>query len=137
MSIKIEICLDGIDSAVAAQAGGADRIELCDNLVQGGTTPSLGLIELVCHKIDIATMIMIRPRGGDFLYSEPEFDVMKRDIEKLNGLGVDGSTPIQKSAAMADTAGQLSELSYSELRRMQHNIETGNTDGVPRELLEG
>lgn len=55
----------------------------------------------------------------------------------VNGLGVDGSTPIQKSAAMADTAGQLSELSYSELRRMQHNIETGNTDGVPRELLEG
>ena len=55
----------------------------------------------------------------------------------VNGLGVDGSTPIQKSAAMADTAGQLSELSYSELRRMQHNIETGNTDGIPRELLEG
>jgi len=53
----------------------------------------------------------------------------------VNSLGVDDSTPIQKSAATADTAAQLSELSYSELRRMQHNIETGNTDGVPRELL--
>ena len=53
----------------------------------------------------------------------------------VNSLGVDDSTPIQKSAATADTAAQLSELSYSELRRMQHQIETGNTDGVPRELL--
>jgi|TARA_R100000781_G_scaffold113190_1_gene81242 hypothetical protein len=53
----------------------------------------------------------------------------------VNSLGVDDSTPIQKAAATADTAGQLAELSYSELRRMQHNIETGNTDGVPRELL--
>jgi len=53
----------------------------------------------------------------------------------VNGLGVDGSTPIQKSAAVEDTPAQLAELSYSELRRMQHQIETGNTDGVPRELL--
>ena len=90
MSIKIEICLDGIDSAVAAQAGGADRIELCDNLVQGGTTPSLGLAELVREKIDIEIMVMIRPRGGDFLYSDLEFDVMQRDIERLHGIGIDG-----------------------------------------------
>ena len=54
----------------------------------------------------------------------------------VNGLGVDGSTPLQKATAM-DTPAQLAELSYSELRRMQHNIETGNTEGVPRELLEG
>lgn len=53
----------------------------------------------------------------------------------MNGLGVDGSTPIQKSAAVGDTPAQLAELSYSELRRMQHQIESGNTDGVPRELL--
>ena len=53
----------------------------------------------------------------------------------VNGLGVDGSTPIQKSTAIEDTPAQLAELSYSELRRMQHQIETGNTDGVPRELL--
>ena len=54
----------------------------------------------------------------------------------VNGLGVDGMSPIQKAAA-TDTPAQLAELSYSELRRMQHNIETGNTDGIPRELLEG
>jgi len=53
----------------------------------------------------------------------------------VNGLGVDGSTPIQKSTAIEDTPAQLAELSYSELRRMQHQIDTGNTDGVPRELL--
>lgn len=90
MPIKIEICLDGIDSAVAAQAGGADRIELCDNLVQGGTTPSIGLIELVRKTIDIEMMVMIRPRGGDFLYSGLEFEVMQRNIEMLYGTGVDG-----------------------------------------------
>ena len=55
----------------------------------------------------------------------------------VNSFGIDDTTPIQKAAATADTAGQLAELSYSELRRMQHQIEQGNTDGVPRELLEG
>lgn len=90
MPIKIEICLDGIDSALAAQAGGADRIELCDNLVQGGTTPSIGLVELVRQKIDLEMMVMIRPRGGDFLYSDLEFEVMKQDILRLYGLGVEG-----------------------------------------------
>ena len=90
MPIKIEICLDGIDSAVAAQAGGADRIELCDNLVQGGTTPSIGLVEQVRQQIDIEMMVMIRPRGGDFLYSDLEFEVMQRNIERLYGIGVDG-----------------------------------------------
>ncbi|MFK7800483.1 MAG: copper homeostasis protein CutC [Anaerolineae bacterium] len=90
MPIKVEICLDGADSAVAAQEGGADRVELCDNLIQGGTTPSLGLVELVRQKIDIDMMVMIRPRGGDFLYSDFEFAVMHQNIKRLHGLGVDG-----------------------------------------------
>lgn len=89
--MQIEICLDSVESAVAAQQGGADRVELCDNLVQGGTTPSLGMIERVRETIDLELMVIVRPRGGDFLYSNNEFGVMKRNVKMLYLLGVDGA----------------------------------------------
>ena len=89
--MQIEICLDSVESAVAAQEGGAHRVELCDNLVQGGTTPSLGMIERVRQKIDLGLMVIVRPRGGDFLYSDDEFGVMKRNVKLLYLLGVDGA----------------------------------------------
>lgn len=90
MTIKLEICLNGIDSAVAAQEGGAHRVELCDNLIEGGTTPSQGMIEVVREKLDIDIMAMIRPRGGDFLYTELEFEVMRRDVKRMHQHGVTG-----------------------------------------------
>lgn len=90
MSITVEICVDSVESAVAAQAGGADRVELCDNLMEGGTTPSFGSIEIARKLLDIKLHVIIRPRGGDFLYSDTEFEIMKRDIEAAKGLGVDG-----------------------------------------------
>lgn len=88
--IRVEICVDSVESAVAAEDGGADRVELCDNLVDGGTTPSFGMIELARSRLKIGLNVIIRPRGGDFLYSEIEFAVMKRDIEIAKQLGVDG-----------------------------------------------
>lgn len=88
--INIEICLTGIESALAAQAGGADRIELCDNLAQGGTTPSLGLMTEVRQRLNIAVHVIIRPRGGDFCYSEAEFAVMRHDVLAAKEIGVDG-----------------------------------------------
>lgn len=88
--IKVEICVDSVDSAVAAQAGGADRVELCDNLMEGGTTPSFGAIEVARKLLNIKLHVIIRPRGGDFLYSATEFEIMKRDIEAAKSLGVDG-----------------------------------------------
>ena len=88
--IKVEICVDSVESAVAAQAGGADRVELCDNLMEGGTTPSFGAIEVARRLLDIKLHVIIRPRGGDFLYSDIEFDIMKRDIDAAKKLGVDG-----------------------------------------------
>ena len=86
----IEVCVDSVESALAAQQGGANRVELCDNLMEGGTTPSAGTIELARKHLDITLQVIIRPRGGDFCYSDIEFDIMKRDIAGAKELGADG-----------------------------------------------
>jgi copper homeostasis protein len=86
----LEVVVYNIDSALKAQAGGADRIELCDNPGDGGTTPSFGVIEAVRQNVSLDVFIMIRPRGGDFHYSNYEFHSMKRDISQCQRLSVDG-----------------------------------------------
>ncbi len=86
----IEICCFSLFSALVAQDGGADRIELCGGFLEGGTTPSLGLIKSVLKSVDIPVRIMIRPRGGDFLYSDQEIEVMLCDIEEIKKLNPDG-----------------------------------------------
>jgi len=88
--VAVEICVDSVESAVAAQAGGAQRVELCDNLMEGGTTPSYGAIDVARRLLDVKLHVIIRPRGGDFLYSETEFEIMKSDIETSKKFGVDG-----------------------------------------------
>jgi copper homeostasis protein len=85
-----EVCIDTVEGAVAAQAAGAQRVELCDNLVEGGTTPSLGMIQVVRGAVTMGVNIIIRPRGGDFYYSEHEFAVMKADILAAKAAGADG-----------------------------------------------
>jgi len=90
MNFKIEICVDNIESAQLAYEAGAERIELCNSLPEGGTTPSAGLIHAVRSAIPIRMHVLIRPRGGDFLYSDEEFDIMRRDIELCRKSGVDG-----------------------------------------------
>lgn len=77
----LEICIDTIEGAIAAAAAGADRIEVCGNLTDGGTTPSLGLLESVRQHVDLDLIALIRPRAGDFLYTDHEFAVMQRDID--------------------------------------------------------
>ena len=88
MAFTLEICAASIASCIAAAEGGANRIELCDNLLEGGTTPSYATIALAREKIDLYPII--RPRGGDFLYSDLEFEVMKKDIELCKQLGCNG-----------------------------------------------
>lgn len=88
--VTVEICVDSIASAIAAEQGGAHRIELCSNLGEGGTTPSAGLMEGVRKKISASLYVLIRPRAGDFCYSEDEFETMKRDVGMAKALGVDG-----------------------------------------------
>jgi copper homeostasis protein len=90
MDFRLEICVDSIESAVTAQVAGADRIELCSSLPEGGTTPSYGMISSVRDNLTIGLHVLIRPRAGDFLYSDAEFDIMRRDIETCGELGVDG-----------------------------------------------
>jgi len=86
----LEICAGSLASAIAAEAGGAFRVELCDNLYEGGTTPSCGTIELARLKLSIRLHVIIRPRGGDFLYSDHEYVIIKRDVERCRDAGVDG-----------------------------------------------
>jgi copper homeostasis protein len=88
--ISIEVCVDSVDSALAAERGGANRIELCADLREGGTTPTAGTIEVVRSKITLPMHVMIRPRGGDFCYTDDEFEIMRRDILTARQLGANG-----------------------------------------------
>lgn len=91
MSSKlIEICVNGIQSALAAQQGGAARVELCDNLYEGGTTPSYALIKMAVDQLDLGVQVMIRPRGSDFCYDDLEFQLMQEDIKVCKELGANG-----------------------------------------------
>lgn len=76
----IEVCSNSLESAINAENGGADRIELCAELEVGGITPSHGTLKLVLEKLSIAVFVLIRPRSGNFTYSDAEFQVMKEDI---------------------------------------------------------
>jgi len=87
---KFEICANSVASCIAAQDGGADRVELCAGIPEGGTTPSVGMIRCARESICIGLNVIIRPRGGDFLYSESEIREMVYDIKAAKGLGVDG-----------------------------------------------
>ena len=84
---KIEICVEGTDGLIAAQNAGADRVELCASLIEGGLTPSLGVIREALRVATIPFHVIIRPRGGDFLYSDVEFNSMLEDITALRDMG--------------------------------------------------
>ena len=86
----VEVVVYNLESAFKAQLGGADRIELCDNPADGGTTPSLGIVEQVRQNVTLDVYVMLRPRGGDFCYSSYEFHAMKRDLIHCQKLSVDG-----------------------------------------------
>lgn len=90
MNFKLEIIGFNIESCIKAQQSGAHRIELCDNPVDGGTTPSYGFIKAARQQLNIDLYPIIRPRGGDFLYSDEEFDIMRTDIKISKQLGCDG-----------------------------------------------
>ncbi len=115
--LLLEIATNSLASALAAQAGGADRIELLENLGEGGCTPSYGTLARARELIRIPIDVLIRPRGGDFLYGVDEIDVMRCDIEQCVGLGmdgvvigtldVDGAIDVATCRSLMDAAGPL------------------------------
>ena len=122
----IEICVEGIDGLLAAQAGGADRVELCASLLEGGITPSLGTVRAALDLATVPFHVMVRPRGGDFLYSETEYRSMLADVAALRELGVagvvfgslraDGTIDEERMAELTRAAGSLNVTCHRALR---------------------
>ena len=140
--IAVEICVDSLESAIAAERGGAQRVELCSDLLEGGITPSAGLIATARKKISIGLQVMIRPRGGDFLYSDDEFDVMRRDVLMAKQLGADGvvlgildadaNVDIRRTRQLVDLAKPLTttyhrafDMSADLNRSLEYAVEAG------------
>ena len=112
--IVVEAAVETLDSALAAERAGADRIELCDNLSDGGTTPGPGLIAAVTERTRLPVFVLIRPRRGNFVYSDEEFDQMIRDIEMIGRTNVagivtgaltsDGRVDVERTRTLVKTA---------------------------------
>ena len=111
--VQLEICIDSVAGAIAAEQGGADRLEICGNLVEGGTTPSMGMICAVLEVTSLPVMVMIRPRGGPFCFTKDEKNVMRRDAQLVLEQPIAG---IVMGAAGED--GSIDEAFCEEIRRL-------------------
>lgn len=114
----LEVCAYSFESCLAAQKGGANRIELCSSMYEGGTTPSAGLVKMAKSNISIEIHAMIRPRGGDFCYSADEIAIMKEDILVMKNLGcagivlgilqANGKVNLEQTSALVKLAAPMS-----------------------------
>ncbi len=111
----LEIAVFNITSAIIAANAGADRLEICENYANGGTTPSFGTLKTIKEKINIPAFVMICPRAGDFLYSNEEFEIIKKDITLCKELGFDGivcGILLKDGSIDMNRTSKLVELSY-------------------------
>lgn len=140
--MQLEICCYSLQSCINAQLGGATRIELCNGLFEGGTTPSIGLIKLAVKAVDIPVYPIIRPRGGDFVYSDTELKIMEEDIIQAKAVGAkgvvigilntDGSVNTQQTKRLVELAKPLGvtfhrafDMTADPLQALEEIIETG------------
>ncbi len=148
MSIPVEICVEGLSSAL--KAGQASRIELCENLAVGGVTPGAGAIAVACERLSIPVHVLIRPRGGDFGYDNDELLAMKRDIQAAKGLGASGvvfglltsdrRVDLEKTAWLIERAHPLSvtfHKAFDDTRNPFEALDDLITLGVDRVLTSG
>lgn len=147
--IALEICVGSVEHAVAAEQAGADRIELCAGLAVGGTTPSVALIRAVRSSVRLPIHAMIRPRGGDFVYSAGEFAAMRKDIRAARECGMDGMVlGILDAGRRVDVVrtGELVELAglpvtfhraFDEVGNFSEALEAVIAAGARRVLTSG
>ena len=145
-----EKCIGSYKEACEAQELGADRIELCDNLEEGGTTPSYGTIKMVVRDLSIPVFVIIRPRGGDFCYSCEEIEIMKEDIKVCKELGADGVVlgvlkkdktidyeVTEELVSLAKPLEVTFHKAIDEVERPQDEVEKLASIGVDRILSSG
>ncbi len=113
----VEVCANSLESALIAEKAGADRIELCSELAVGGITPSYGLLKAVIEKISIPVRVLIRPRSGDFTYSDDEFAIMKTNIERCAEMGFDGI-----AVGMLFSDNTFDEIRFKQLCEISNNL---------------
>ncbi len=148
--IITEACIENFAQALAAQQAGANRIELCENLALGGTTPSFGTIKACVEKLDIPSFVMIRPRGGDFVYSDEELQIMQADIKCCKQLGAptvvfglltkNGKIDEANTRKLIELARPMQvtfHKAFDELRDPLEGLETLIQLGVDRILTSG
>jgi copper homeostasis protein len=148
--LRIEVCVEGIDGLVAAQDAGADRVELCASLLEGGLTPSLGTVREALRVARIPFHVIVRPRGGDFLYSPLEFQTMLEDVKALRALGVagvvfgcltaDGRIDEERMTALVAAAKPMATTchrAFDMTRDHREAVEALVRSGVDRVLTSG